>query len=60
MPLKAKLDLSKVKVGAKVGHKVFGVGTIVALKDGRVYVTFGKAKKMFMFPEAFEGGFLKI
>lgn len=39
----------------KVEHKKFGTGTIFALKDEKVYVTFGKifGDKSFPFPEVF-------
>jgi hypothetical protein len=56
-PPKFKLDLSGVEVGAVVTHKMFGEGTVVEFEAERVWVSFGKAKKMFMFPDAFEGGF---
>lgn len=41
----------------KVEHKKFGMGTIFALKDGKVYVTFGKifGDKAFSYPEVFAG-----
>lgn len=39
----------------KVEHKKFGLGTIFALKDNKVYVTFGKifGDKSFPYPEVF-------
>jgi len=54
------VDLSDVKVGITVTHKVFGEGIIVEISESRIYVSFGKAKKMFLLPDAFEGGFLKL
>lgn len=40
----------------KVEHKKFGRGTIFALKDQKVYVSFGKifGEKAFPYPESFE------
>lgn len=39
----------------KVEHKKYGAGTIFALKDQKVYVTFGKiyGDKSFSYPEIF-------
>jgi len=54
------VDLSDVKVGVAVTHKVFGEGIIAEINENRIYVSFGKAKKMFLLPDAFEGGFLKL
>lgn len=40
----------------KVEHKRFGRGTIFALKDQRIYVSFGKifGEKAFSYPQVFE------
>lgn len=39
----------------KVEHKKFGQGTVFALKDNHVYVTFGKifGDKSFSYPDVF-------
>ena len=55
---KEKLDLTEVKVGCTVKHKSFGDGVVVGLTSDKVTVAFGKAEKMFIFPTAFEQGFL--
>jgi hypothetical protein len=57
---KLNLDLSGVVVGVTVQHKMFGEGTVVEFEAERIWVSFGKAKKMFVFPDAFEGGFLMV
>jgi len=56
----SKIALPPVNVGMKVSHKMFGVGIVSKLGDGHVTVAFGKAEKMFMFPGAFESGFLHL
>ena len=53
-----KLDLSSVKVGGSVKHKSFGEGVVVNLTSEKITVAFGNAEKMFIFPNAFEQGFL--
>ena len=57
---KPAFDLSGIKVGRKVNHKTFGSGVVSKLQGDRITVAFGKALKMFMFPSAFENGFLRI
>ena len=54
------MDLSKVSVGCTVTHKAFGAGVVTKLETERIYVKFGKTEKMFQFPAAFYGGFLKM
>jgi len=53
-------DVSKVKVGVKVSHKMFGVGTIVKKYKSNKYVIvhFKEGKKQFLLPDAFTKGFL--
>lgn len=55
-----KMDLSAVKVGATVKHKIFGEGVIAKLNDKHIYVEFKAGQKNFIFPDAFKQGFLKI
>jgi flagellar basal body rod protein FlgC len=57
---KPQIELSAVKPGASVIHKVFGEGIIDKIAKDRIYISFGKAKKMFQYPSAFEKGFLMI
>ena len=41
----------------KVVHKRFGMGSIIGLKDNKIYVSFGKifGDKIFPYPEVFAG-----
>ena len=55
-----EMDLSAVKVGATVKHKLFGEGVIAKLNDKHIYVEFKAGQKNFIFPDAFKQGFLKI
>ena len=49
---------SRLKVNDEVVHNVFGRGVIKSITDKNIIVTFGKAEKMFLFPDAFVNGFL--
>lgn len=55
-----EMDLSAVKVGVTVKHKIFGEGVIAKLNDKHIYVEFKTGQKNFIFPDAFKQGFLKI
>lgn len=57
---KPKVDTSGVAVGGTVKHKLFGPGTVIKLSGGIISIDFGKGKKDFTFPGAFEEGFLKL
>ena len=59
---KSDFDMSTVKLGAKVMHKVFGEGTVVMLDTNelQIRVQFEKGEKAFLLPGAFDGGFLKL
>ncbi|HRT82934.1 MAG TPA: restriction endonuclease, partial [Oscillospiraceae bacterium] len=59
-PKKPKADIPNVKPGSGVLHKAFGRGTVIAITDGKIIVSFGKAEKTFLFPQAFELEFLKM
>lgn len=59
-PEKPKVDVSGVKVGAAVTHGKFGTGKVIALNGGYVTVGFAQGEKRFLFPGAFESGFLKV
>lgn len=54
------IDLSNVKAGVGVKHKAFGNGVVRKIEDGRIYVEFGEAEKLFQFPGAFNNGFLSL
>lgn len=57
---KQEIDFSHVKIGSKLKHKAFGVGTVKNFAKGIVIVSFGKTDKMFQFPGAILQGFLTI
>lgn len=57
---KLKIDVSGVKVGTILKHKIFGEGTVRKIAGGKIFVMFGKAEKSFIFPDVFEQGFLKL
>ncbi len=61
-PKKPELDLSGAVAGATVIHKKFGEGKIVRIDKAQKYikVDFGAGEKTFVFPSAFEMGFLKL
>lgn len=54
------IDYSGIKPGASIIHKSFGNGKVVRITEDKIIVAFGKAEKMFLFPDAFKNGFLKI
>ncbi len=57
-----EMDLSGVKIGAKVKHKTFGEGTIVWMDkaEKHIRVKFSIGEKTFVFPSAFMQGFLQL
>ena len=59
-PEKPKVDVSGVFVGAAVSHAKFGTGKVIELGGGYVTVSFDRGEKRFMFPDAFEAGFLHV
>jgi len=58
-PEKPKVDVSGVAVGSAVAHAKFGIGKVIELNRGYVTVRFEQGEKRFIFPDAFESGFLK-
>lgn len=56
----AKVDVSKIKVGVKVKHKAFGVGTVAAIQPDMVTVRFGSVEKKFLLPAAIVQGYLMM
>ena len=58
-PEKPKVDVSGVAVGSVVAHAKFGIGKVIELNRGYVTVRFEQGEKRFIFPDAFESGFLK-
>jgi hypothetical protein len=59
-PEKPKIDVSGVAVGSAVAHAKFGSGKVIELNRGYVTVRFEQGEKRFIFPDAFESGFLKV
>lgn len=59
-PEKPKVDVSGIAVGSAVAHAKFGIGKVIELSRGYVTVRFEQGEKRFMFPDAFESGFLKV
>ena len=59
-PEKPKVDVSGVAVGAAVSHGKFGTGKVIELSGGYATVSFEQGEKRFLFPNAFESGFLKV
>ena len=57
---KPKMDLSGVKPGVAVIHKKFGDGSVMKIAGDKIYIAFGKAEKVFLFPSSFENGFLRV
>lgn len=57
---KPKVNTSRVAVGVTVQHKTFGPGKVIELDGGYITVAFEQGQKLFVFPDAFENGFLKI
>ncbi len=47
------------KVGAAVEHKIFGDGIIAKLEGSQLGVKFGDVVKPFVYPDAFNNGYLK-
>ncbi len=57
---KNAIDTSMIERGSPLIHKTFGRGIVVKITDDTIIVAFGKAEKMFMFPDAIQRGFLSI
>ena len=55
-----KVDVSKIKVGVKVKHKAFGIGTVAAIQPDMVTVRFGSVEKKFLLPAAIVQGYLSL
>ena len=55
-----KVDVSKIKVGVKLNHKAFGIGTVTAIQPDMVTVRFGGVEKKFLLPAAIMQGYLTV
>ena len=54
------MDVSKIKVGVKVKHKAFGIGTVATIQPDMVTVRFGGVEKKFLLPAAIVQGYLTL
>ena len=54
------IDLTKLRVGTVVTHKMFGDGKITKFRPGKMLVSFEKKTVTFLIPDAFEQGHLTI
>ena len=54
------VDVSKIKIGTKVKHKAFGIGTVADIKPDMVTVRFGGVEKKFLLPAAIVQGYLMM
>jgi hypothetical protein len=59
-PLSKSKDFNDLLKGDVVIHKTFGAGIIKYIEGDRIIVAFGKAEKLFAFPDAFIKGYLSI
>lgn len=50
--------LSWVIKGAAVKHNSYGIGEVTKLTESHIYISFAAGEKRFVFPDAFEKGFL--
>jgi len=57
---KPKVDTSRVVIGVTVQHKKFGEGKVIELSGDYLIVKFEEGEKKFIFPDAFENGFLMV
>lgn len=57
---KIDIDLSNIKKGTIVFHRIFGDGKIVKIVGNSITVQFGNGEKRFTIPFAFTEGFLKF
>lgn len=56
----SEVDLSQVRVGTIVTNAKYGEGKITAFKPGKILVSFPADLKLFLMPDAFIKGHLKI
>lgn len=59
---KISVDLSKIEPGSEVYHQKFGLGKVIGIDKLQKYIkiAFSVGEKMFIYPSAFEKGFLEI
>jgi len=57
---KPRVDTSGVAIGVRVKHQQFGIGTVTKLDGERITVAFEIGQKVFVFPYAFDDGYLRI
>ena len=54
------IDLTGVIVGTVVIHKNFGMGTVTRIDKAKIRVKFNVGEKIFLYPNAFRQGYLKL
>jgi len=54
------INYSGIKPGSLLNHKTFGNGIVIRITEDTIIVTFGKAEKVFVFPDSIDKGFLEI
>ena len=47
-----------LEIPEKVRHKDYGDGEVLKIKKDKIYVSFGGVQKIFVYPDAFEKGYL--
>lgn len=55
-----QMNFSQFGIGTVVIHKTYGQGKVTGMKSGKIMVSFKTVNKTFLFPWAFEKGFLTI
>ena len=53
-------DPAAVSVQSTVNHNKFGTGTVTQIEDGKIYVDFRGKTRIFLYPDAFEKGWLTL
>ena len=54
------IDLTKLRVGTVITHKMFGDGKITKFRLGKMLISFEKKTGTFLIPDVFERGHLTI
>ena len=65
-PVKPKIEpltpeqIASIGAGTRVFHKGFGPGKVTRVMDDKIYVFANGKERMFLFPQAFDQGFLSL
>lgn len=60
IPPEPPTPIPRIQFGDTVRHKSFGIGTVVSINQTGIRVRFGENEKSFLFPDAFNNGFLTV